>query len=60
MDENAKQLRFLVDTIKAKDEIIRMQQVALNVFEEQLQLLLIEQKKTKEIINKIENHETKN
>ena len=55
MQEEFNQLRFLVDTIKAKDEIIRLQQVALNVFEEQLQLLLIEQKKTKKIINKIEN-----
>jgi len=55
MRTEIEQLRFLVDTIKAKDEIIRMQQEALTVLEEQLQILLIEQKKTKEIINKIEN-----
>jgi hypothetical protein len=55
MEANIQQLRFLVDTIKAKDEIIKMQQEALTVFEEQLKVLLENQKKTDEIINRIEN-----
>ena len=55
MQTEIQQLRFLVDTIKAKDEIIRIQQESLNVFEEQLKVLLENQKKTKEIINRIEN-----
>ena len=55
MEANIQQLRFLVDTIKAKDEIIRIQQEALTVFEEQLKVLLENQKKTDEIINRIEN-----
>ena len=55
MQTEIQQLRFLVDTIKAKDEIIRIQQESLNVFEEQLKVLLENQKKTEEIINRIEN-----
>ena len=55
MEANIQQLRFLVDTIKAKDEIIKMQQEALTVFEEQLKVLLENQKKTDEIINRIAN-----
>ena len=55
MNEEFNQLRFLVDTIKAKDEIIKMQQDALNVFEEQLQILLIKQKQVEQTINRINN-----
>lgn len=55
MQTEIQQLRFLVDTIKAKDEIIRMQQESLNVFEEQLKVLLENQRKTDEIINRIAN-----
>ena len=55
MQTEIQQLRFLVDTIKAKDEIIRIQQESLNVFEEQLKVLLENQKKTDEIINRIAN-----
>jgi hypothetical protein len=55
MNEEFNQLRFLVDTIKAKDEIIKMQQDALNVFEEQLKVLLENQRKTDIIINRIAN-----
>lgn len=55
MEANIKQLRFLVDTIKAKDEIIKMQQEALTVFEERLKVVLENQKKTDEIINRIAN-----
>jgi len=55
MNAEFDQLRFLVDTIKAKDEIIKMQQDALNVFEEQLKVLLENQRKTDIIINRIAN-----
>lgn len=55
MNAEFNQLRFLVDTIKAKDEIIKMQQDALTVFEEQLQILLIKQKQVEETINRINN-----
>jgi hypothetical protein len=49
------QLRFLVDTIKAKDEIIRIQQEALDVFEEQLNEMLVKQKQLDEQIERINN-----
>lgn len=55
MSASLDQLRFLVDTIKAKDEIIRIQQEALNVFEKQLNEMLVKQKQLDKQIERINN-----
>lgn len=53
MNAEFKQLRFLVDTINAKDEIIKTQQEALEFYREQLEDVLIKQKETEKIIEKL-------